>query len=71
VPPFVGAAVNVTLVPAQIAPLGLAVTLTEGTTGLFTVIVIGVVVAVGVVAQVKLDVIITFTWSPFVKLASV
>jgi hypothetical protein len=32
VPPFVGVAVNVTLVPGQIAPVGTAAIVTEGAT---------------------------------------
>jgi hypothetical protein len=51
--------VNVTLVPPQIVPLGLAAIVTEGVTGAVTVIVIAVLVAVGVVTQVKLVVITT------------
>jgi hypothetical protein len=61
VPPFVGVAVNVTLVPTQIGPLGLAATVTDGVTGVVTVIVMAVLVAVGVVTQVILLVITTST----------
>lgn len=70
-PPFVGVAVKVTLVLAQIGPLGLAAMLTEGVTGAVTVIVIAVLVAVGVVTHVRLVVITTSTWSPLAKVASV
>jgi hypothetical protein len=71
VPPLVGVAVNVTLEPAQIAPLGLATMLTNGVTEAFTVIVIVLLVAVGVVTQVKLVVITTSIWSPLANAASV
>jgi hypothetical protein len=51
-------AVKVTLVPEQMAPDGLAVILTEGTTVLVTVIVIVFEVAVTGLAQAAFDVII-------------
>ena len=38
VPPFVGVAVNVTLVPAEMLPLGLAAMTTEGVTAVTAVI---------------------------------
>jgi hypothetical protein len=63
--------VNVTLVPEQIAPLGLATTLTEGTSGVVTVMVIVLLLAVGVVTQDKLVVITTSIWSPLASVASV
>ena len=63
-PPFVGAAVKVTLVPAQIVLPGLAATLTDGTTVAATVIVIPVAVAVTGLAQVNDEVITTVTTSP-------
>jgi hypothetical protein len=52
-------------------PFGLAAMLTKGATGLFTVIVIKLLVAVGVVAHAKLVVITTSIWSPFASAASV
>jgi hypothetical protein len=64
VPPFVGVAVKVTLVPAQIVLPGLAVTLTDGTIVDPTVIVIPVAVAVTGLAQVNDEVITTVTTSP-------
>ena len=68
---MVGVAVNVTLVPAQMLLLGAAAMLTEGTTGVFTVIVMVLLFAVGVVTQVTLLVIVTSIWSPLAKAASV
>ena len=66
-PPFVGVAVNVTFVPAQIVFPGLAPILTDGTTVAVTVIVIPVDVAVVGLAQASDDVITTVTTSPFVN----
>ena len=63
-PPFVGVAVKVTLVPAQIVLPGLAVTLTDGTIVDSTVIVIPVDVAVVGLAQESDEVITTVTISP-------
>ena len=63
-PPFVGVAVNVTLVPEQIVLPGLAVMLTDGTTVDATVIVIGDDVAVVGLAQAIDEVITTVTISP-------
>ena len=63
-PPFVGVAVKVTLVPAQIVLPGLAATLTDGTIVDPTVIVIPVAVAVTGLAQVNDEVITTVTTSP-------
>ena len=71
VPPFVGVAVNVTDVPEQIAPDGAATILTAGTSVGFTVIVIALDVAVGVLGQVALDVIIQVTISPFTSVVDV
>jgi hypothetical protein len=68
-PPFVGVAVNVTLAPTQIE-VWLATIDTEGVT-LFTVIVTGVLVAVGEVVQAALLVIVTLTWSLFARVAVV
>lgn len=71
VPPFVGVAVNVTDVPAQIAPAGLAAMETEGVTVGFTVIVIPEEVAVADVGQATLLVITTVTTFPFVSVEDV
>ena len=64
-PPFVGVAVNVILVPAQIALPGLAPMLTNGTTVDPTVIVIPVEVAVAGLAQASEEVTTTVITSPF------
>ena len=66
-PPFVGAAVKVVLVPEQIVLPGLALILTDGTTVAVTVIVIPVEVAVVGFAQASDDVITTVIISPFAK----
>ena len=66
-PPFVGVAVNVTLVPAQIVLPGFAAILTEGVTEPVTTIVIPFEVAVVGLAQASDDVITTVTTSPFTK----
>jgi hypothetical protein len=58
-----GVAVNVTELPAQIAPEGEADILTLAGSTVFTVIVIGLEVAGFPVTQVKEDVIITVTTS--------
>ena len=65
-PPFVGVAVNVTLVPEQIVLPGLATMLTEGTTVDPTVIIIIDVAVVGL-AQAIEEVITTLTVSPLVN----
>jgi len=62
-PPLVGVAVKVTLVPAQIIPEGLAAMLTEGVKLVVTLIVIAFDVAVAGEAQVALEVMITVTTS--------
>jgi hypothetical protein len=62
---LVGVAVKVTDVPAQIAPEGTAVTLTDGVTIGFTVIVIPEDIALAGVAHGELDVMIAVTMSPF------
>ena len=67
VPPFVGVAVKVTLVVAQIGLTGFAEMLTLAGSSGFTVIVIGFDVAGEPVAQVAFDVIITVTTSPLFK----
>ena len=64
-PPFVGVAENVTLVPAQIVLPGFALMVTDGVTVAVTVIVIPVDVAVVGLAQGSDDVITTVTTSPF------
>jgi hypothetical protein len=65
VPPFVGVAVNVTLVPGQIAPAGTAAILTlTGRFG-FTVMVIVFEVAGFPVGQVAFDVNTQVTVFPF------
>ena len=64
-PPFVGVAVNVTLVPVQIVLPGLAAILTDGVTVDVTAIVIPDDVAVIGLAQANDDVITTVTISPF------
>ncbi|MBK8883294.1 MAG: hypothetical protein IPN67_13185 [Bacteroidales bacterium] len=70
-PPFVGVAVNVTEVPAQIAPAGLAAILTlAGTLGL-TVIVMLFDAAGEPLTQGALDVICTFMSSPFARAAEI
>ena len=71
VPPFVGVAVNVTLVPLHIVEPGLAAILTDGATDELTVIVTVLDVAVGVDAQAELDVITQLTVFPFVRAAFV
>ena len=57
VPPLVGVAVKVTLVPVQIVLPGLAAMVTDGTTAAVTVIVISLEVAVAGLAQASEDVI--------------
>ena len=64
-PPFVGVAVNVTLVPEQIVLPGIALMVTDGGTVPVTVIVIAFDVAVVGLAQASDDVITTVTISPF------
>ena len=66
-----GVAVNVTLVPAQIAPAGFAAIVTEGTTAGFTIITIAVEIPVVGETQVELEVIITVTASPLFKVVVV
>ena len=65
VPPFVGVAVKVTLVPEQIVLPGLELMLTDGTVVGATVIIIPADVAVVGLAQASDDVIITVITSPF------
>jgi hypothetical protein len=62
VPPFVGVAVNVTLLPVQME-VELAAMETAGATEL-VVMVMALEVAVEVVVQLAFDVMITVTWSP-------
>ena len=66
-PPFAGIAVKVTLVPAQIVLPGPAPMLTEGVTGVVTVMVIALDVAVVGLAQASDEVMTTVTTSPFAK----
>ena len=68
-PPLVGVAVKVTLVPAQIAPAGLAAMLTDGATAAVTVIVISLDVAVVGLAQASDEVITQVILLPFAKAA--
>ena len=64
-PPFVGVAVNVTLVPIQIVLPGDATILTDGVTVGFTVIVIALEVTGFGLAHATDDVITQVTTSPF------
>ena len=61
-PPLVGVAVNVTLVPAHIVVADAAM-VTDGVNTGFTVIVTVLEVAVAGLAQVAVEVISTVTWS--------
>jgi len=71
VPPLIGVAVKVTLVPAQIVPDGTAAMFTlAGKLG-FTVIVIVFDVACELVTHVALEVIIQFIVFPFARVALV
>ena len=63
-PPFVGVAVKITLVPAQIVLPGFALMVTDGATVAVIVIVIPFDVAVAGLAQTSEDVITTVTTSP-------
>ena len=66
---MVGVAVKVTLFPEQIE-LDDALIETDGATAL-EVTVITLLVTVGTVVQLALEVMTTFTWSPFVRLLDV
>ena len=66
-PPLVGVAVNVTLVPEQIELPGLAAMLTDGVRVAPTIIVIPVDVAVVGLAQPSEEVITTVITSPLVN----
>ena len=68
-PPLVGVAVKVTLVPAQIVLPGLAVMLTDGITVAVTDIVIAFDIAVAGLAHASDDVITHVTASPFTNAA--
>ena len=68
VPPFVGEAVKVTEVPEQIVVPGLADIVTSGTRTGLTCIVIRLLVSEAGLAHGELDVIITDTTAPFVRL---
>ena len=65
---MVGVAVKVTLVPAHIV-VAVAAILTNGVTGVVTVMVIALDVAVGWVTQVSEEVITTVTTSLFIRAA--
>ena len=69
VPPFVGVAVNVTLVPAQIE-VDEALMETDGVTA-FVETVMTLLVAFAVEVQLALDVMITLTWSPLASVLEV
>ena len=64
VPPLVGVALKLTLVPEQIVVPGLAMMDTAGVSGAVIVIGIWLLLAVAVVAQLALLVITTENWSP-------
>ena len=66
---MVGVAVKVTLVPAQIAPAGLAAIVTDGTTAAVTHMVISFDVAVVGLAQASAEVITQMILLPFTKAA--
>ena len=66
-PPLTGTAVKVTGVPAQIAPAGDAVIVTDGVSCKFTDIVIVFDVAVTGLAQVALETITQFTVLPLLN----
>lgn len=65
---MVGVAVKITLVPKQIV-VAVALILTAGVTGKFTVMVIALDVAVGCVTHVREDVITTVITSLFARAA--
>jgi hypothetical protein len=71
VPPFVGVAVNVTEVPAHIAPTGAAVMLTLATTTGLTTILIVFEVAGLPLTQPNVDVIRTLIAAPFTRVVDV
>lgn len=68
-PPFVGVAVNVTFVPAQIVFPGEALMLTDGVTFPLMTIVIALDAAVAGLAHANDEVITTVTTSPFINVA--
>ena len=70
-PPFVGVAVKVTLVPEHIAPVGLAAMLTLAATDVFTVIVMLFDVAGEPVAHERLEVITQVIISPLASAVEV
>ena len=67
-PPFVGVAVNITLVPEQIV-VAVAPMFTAGVTVVVTVMVIALEVAVGWVTHAREEVITTVTTSLFTRAA--
>ena len=70
-PPFVGVAVKVTLVPVQIVLPGFAAILTDGVTVAVTTILIALDVADVGLAHANEDVIIQVTASPLARVAFV
>ena len=68
---MVTVAVNVTLVPVQIAPVGFAAILTLAVTVTFTVMVIALEVAGEPVTHVTLEVITQVMMSPFARVEEV
>ena len=70
-PPFIGVAVNVTLVPEHIVPLGFADILTLAGRKEFTVIVMAFEVAGEPDAQVRDDAITQVITSPFASVVEV
>ena len=70
-PPLVGVAVNVTLVPEHIAPAGRAEMLTlAGNSGLIVMVMAGLVAGLPV-AQIAFDVICTVITSPLANVVEV
>ena len=65
VPPLAGVAVNVTFVPVQIGPEGLAATETDGATDVVTVIAIVLLFTVSMLLHVAFEVRRTVITSPF------
>ena len=68
---MIGDGVKVTLVPAQILPVGLAVMLTAGTKIGFTVMGMPTLVAVALVTQLRVLVIVHVTISALAKVVDV
>ena len=70
-PPFTGVAVNVTLVPEQIVPVGFATTVTEGTAVGMTFIVMPLLVTVAWLGHAALLLICTVTISLLTRVVDV